>query len=52
MRTHIETMDYNIIVHGFRPESEKLGSGQKDTIGKGISRAAEWHKSHARSTFQ
>ena len=41
-----------IIVHGFRPKSENFYLAKKDTIGKSISRGAEWHKFQLRSTFQ
>ena len=40
------------IVHGFRPETDIFDSSKKDTIRKGISRGAEWHKLQLCSIFQ
>ena len=41
-----------IIVLGFRPKSENLDSGKKDTVGKGTPRGAKWHQFQLRSCFQ
>ena len=39
----IKTPYYNnIIVHDFRPETDKFSS-KKDITGKGMKRGAEWH---------
>ena len=36
----------------FGQKLKVLNSDNKDTIGKGISRGAEWYKFHLRSTYQ